>query len=65
MKMAITQMSHSSQIPPDKPIEFITVKDEWWPGQMKHIIWFETHNEDCDAILPSDQDWDNQHEGEI
>lgn len=37
----------------------IVERDDWWPGQMKHYIWMETHNEDCDSHQCDwDMDWD-------
>lgn len=29
------------------------IHDDFWPGQMKHPIWLETHNDDCDAKYTS------------
>jgi hypothetical protein len=47
------------------PHRWIIEYESYWNGQMKHIAWLETHNEDCDARLPCDMDWDEQHEGEL
>lgn len=34
--------------------------DDYWPGQMKSLMWLELHNEDCDSHQCRwDMDWDS------
>lgn len=42
-----------------KSYEYHIEYNDWWAGQMKHIVWLEVHNEDCDTHqMDGDMDWD-------